>query len=172
MAEKKIRVAIVGAGVAGSLLANGLMQDPRYEVFCFEKVTKGDRSQAGTGLNVGPNAIKTLENFFPSVAESLRQVSIPWETWTVSHTTGEPIISFPLTEVADNPGIRLFWSELYQQMRAPVMDNIIFAIGLGVFVGGCGRALFLSAGHVFPQDAVGSRGIGDLSGFGQRLWAR
>lgn len=127
MAEKKIRVAIVGAGVAGSLLANGLMQDPRYEVFCFEKVTKGDRSQAGTGLNVGPNAIKTLENFFPSVAESLRQVSIPWETWTVSHTTGEPIISFPLTEVADNPGIRLFWSELYQQMRAPVMDNIIFA---------------------------------------------
>ncbi|MEM7791788.1 MAG: NAD(P)/FAD-dependent oxidoreductase [Verrucomicrobiota bacterium] len=127
MEEKPIRVAIVGAGIAGSLLAYGLSKDPRYEVFCFEKVEKEDRSFAGTGLNVGPNALKVLSLFFPDVAESLRAVSLPWEDWTVSAIDGEPIISFPISHVADNPGIRLFWSELYRLCREPMKDSIIFA---------------------------------------------
>ncbi|MEM9025484.1 MAG: FAD-dependent monooxygenase, partial [Verrucomicrobiota bacterium] len=107
MEEKRIRVAIIGAGVAGSLLAYGLDQDLRYEVYCFEKVPRDDRSFAGTGLNVGPNAIKVLSLFFPDVAESLKGVSIPWETITTSQVTGEPIINYPISEVADNPGLRL-----------------------------------------------------------------
>lgn len=127
MPDKPIRVAIVGAGVAGSLLAYGLEQDPRYEVYCFEKVPRDDRSFAGTGLNVGPNAIKVLSLYFPDVAESLKSVSIPWETITVSKVTGDPIISYPISDVADNPGVRLFWSELYNQARLPMQDKIIFA---------------------------------------------
>ncbi|MGB0373202.1 MAG: FAD-dependent oxidoreductase [Opitutales bacterium] len=127
MEEKPLRVAIVGAGVAGSLLAYGLEQDPRYEVYCFEKVPRDDRSFAGTGLNVGPNAIKVLSLFFPEVAESMKAASIPWETITVSDVTGKPIINYPISDVADNPGIRLFWSELYRQSRIPMEDRIIFA---------------------------------------------
>lgn len=127
MEDKPIRVAIVGAGVAGSLLAYGLDQDPRYEVYCFEKVPKGDRSFAGTGLNVGPNAVKVLSLFFPEVAESLKSASIPWETITVSKVTGEAIIDYPISDVADNPGVRLFWSELYRQARLPMEDRIIYA---------------------------------------------
>ena len=127
MQEKPLRVAIVGAGVAGSLLAYGLEKDPRYEVYCFEQVPKDDRSFAGTGLNVGPNAVKVLSLFFPDVAESLKSVSIPWEQITVSQVTGEAIIDYPISDVADNPGVRLFWSELYRQCRIPMEDRIIFA---------------------------------------------
>lgn len=127
MQEKPLRVAIVGAGVAGSLLAYGLDQDPRYEVYCFEQVPKDDRSFAGTGLNVGPNAVKVLSLYFPDVAESIKAASIPWESITVSDVTGKAIINYPISDVADNPGVRLFWSELYNQCRIPMEDRIIFA---------------------------------------------
>ena len=58
---KKIRVVIIGAGVAGAILARRLARLPQVELVCLEKVEPEDHSEAGTGLNVGPNAIKALQ---------------------------------------------------------------------------------------------------------------
>ena len=55
-----MKIAIVGAGVAGALLARRLAALPGVELLCLERVGPDDHSEAGTGLNVGPNAIKAL----------------------------------------------------------------------------------------------------------------
>ncbi|MBC2607920.1 FAD-dependent monooxygenase [Pelagicoccus albus] len=127
MSEKPLRVAIVGSGVAGSLLAYGLSNDPRFEVFCFEKVAADDYSLAGTGLNISPNSITTLRNFYPEVAEDLLESNLPWKEFNVSLVTGEPLISLNLLDVADDPGVRIRWADLYTHCRKPVMDRITFA---------------------------------------------
>lgn len=126
MTDKPLRVAIVGSGVAGSIFAYGLSKDPRFEVFCFEKVAADDYSLAGTGLNISPNSITTLRNFYPEIAEDLLQNNLPWREFNVSLITGEPLISFDLLDVADDPGVRIRWSDLYVHCRKPVMDRITF----------------------------------------------
>ena len=58
----RLKVAIVGCGVAGSVLAYSLSRMQGVEVVCYEKASLEDHSEAGTGLNVGPNAIKVLQH--------------------------------------------------------------------------------------------------------------
>ncbi|RYY96568.1 MAG: FAD-dependent monooxygenase, partial [Comamonadaceae bacterium] len=55
-----MKIVIIGAGVAGAVLARGLATVPGIELLCLERVQPGDHAEAGTGLNVGPNAIKAL----------------------------------------------------------------------------------------------------------------
>jgi flavin-dependent dehydrogenase len=47
---QKLKVVILGAGVAGSILAHRLSTLPQLEVTCFEKVSAGEHSESGTGL--------------------------------------------------------------------------------------------------------------------------
>ena len=65
MARKPPRIVVVGAGVAGSLVASGLTGRDDVEVICLEKVDSADQADAGTGLNIGPNAIKSLTSVMP-----------------------------------------------------------------------------------------------------------
>ncbi len=50
-----MRIVIVGAGIAGCIMARGLAKLPGAEVICLERVTQDDHSESGTGLNIGPN---------------------------------------------------------------------------------------------------------------------
>lgn len=115
---KKFKIMIIGAGVAGAILARRLSRIPQFEVCCLEKVSADDHSEAGTGLNVGPNAIKALLHTDPALAEAVLAASLPWASWRVSLTDGRCLFDLPLAQVADNPGIRIRWSELYRVLRA------------------------------------------------------
>lgn len=128
MTEPKIRIVIVGSGVAGSLLCAGLRNDERFEIICLEKAASDQYAGSGTGLNVGPNAIKTLQHFFPDIAESVLKASLPWKKWHVCLTNGQVLLDFPISDVADNPGIRIRWAELYRQLRLPVIDFVKFNV--------------------------------------------
>ena len=55
-----MRIVIVGAGVAGCIMARTLAQLPGAEVICLERVARDDHSESGTGLNIGPNAVQAL----------------------------------------------------------------------------------------------------------------
>jgi len=35
---RKKRVVVVGAGIAGSLIATGLMDHPKFDIVCLERV--------------------------------------------------------------------------------------------------------------------------------------
>lgn len=115
---KKIRVVIIGAGVAGAILARRLAHLPQIELHCLEKVQPEDHSEAGTGLNVGPNAIKALQQCDAELAGHVRAQSLPWNSWRTSLADGTVLSDLPLKTVADNAGIRIRWSELYDVLRA------------------------------------------------------
>ena len=118
--REKARIVVAGAGVAGAIVARGLAGIVGVEVLCLERAAAGDQSEAGTGLNVGPNAIKALASHMPDLACTVTAASLPWRRWTVDLTDGRRLFDLDLLDVADNPGIRIRWAELYRLLREGV----------------------------------------------------
>jgi salicylate hydroxylase len=112
-----MRIVIVGAGVAGCVMARQLSKLAGVEVICLERVTPDDHSESGTGLNIGPNAVKSLRAIDPDLEQQITRASFPWTHWRISLTDGRVLFDLPLTEVAENPGWRIRWSELYRVLR-------------------------------------------------------
>lgn len=121
-----LRIAVVGSGVAGSLIAKALSTRDDVVLTCFERVASTDQSDSGTGLNIGPNGIKALASLDAAFASRIAEISAPWRRWTVSLADGSPIFDLDLATVADNPGIRIRWSSLYGFLRGLVADRLRF----------------------------------------------
>jgi salicylate hydroxylase len=112
-----MRIVIVGAGVAGCVMARRLSRLEGVEVSCLERVLSDDHSEAGTGLNIGPNAVKALNLIDPELAAGISEASFIWRNWRISLTDGTVLFDLPLANVADGPGWRIRWSELYRVLR-------------------------------------------------------
>jgi len=121
-----MRIAIVGAGVAGCVMARRLALLDGVEVICLERVVRDDHSEAGTGLNIGPNAVKALTAIDPELAESITRASYPWRNWRISLTDGAVLFDLPLARVAEGPGWRIRWSELYRVLREAAGSSISY----------------------------------------------
>ncbi len=132
--SRRPRIAIVGAGVAGAIAARGLAALGTVDVTCFERAGESDHSEAGTGLNVGPNAVTALRAHLPDLARTVVAASIPWRRWTVDLTDGTRLFDLDLADVADDFGFRIRWAELYRILR----DGV--AIRYGAEVEGATRA--------------------------------
>ncbi|HEV7718853.1 MAG TPA: NAD(P)/FAD-dependent oxidoreductase [Arsenicitalea sp.] len=130
MPSPKPRILVVGAGIAGSLITAGLAGRSDVDVICVERSPKGSQMDEGTGLNLGPNAIKALRACLPEWAERLVANSLPWKRWTIGLTDGRPLMDLALDTVADNPGIRIRWAELYALLRRQMENNIRFGTQL------------------------------------------
>jgi salicylate hydroxylase len=115
-----MRIGIIGTGVAGSLLAEALLGAPGIDVTAYERVAPDDHAEAGTGLNVGPNALKALRLHMPARHAALRAASLEWRRWFVDLTDGTRLLDLDLLDVAEEPGMRIRWSELYRLLREPV----------------------------------------------------
>ncbi|WP_271022870.1 FAD-dependent monooxygenase [Rhizobium sp. RCAM05973] len=124
------RIVVAGAGIAGSLIASGLAERADIELICLERVGATEHMDAGTGLNIGPNAIKALRDAMPERAEAIVANSLPWENWSISLTNGRVLMDLPLHSVADNPGIRIRWAELYALLRKPLAAVIRYSAEL------------------------------------------
>jgi salicylate hydroxylase len=117
-----MRIVVVGAGVAGGVIARGLRDLAGVELTLIEQVAPGDHASAGNGLNIGPNALLALDRVLPALAAELRAASLPWMRWHAALIDGTPLYEIPLLEVAAGPGVRTRWSELYRIAREPVAD--------------------------------------------------
>ena len=122
------RIVVAGAGVAGAIVARGLAGIEGVEVICLERAAAGDQREAGTGLNVGPNALKALGAHMPDLARTVVAASLPWRRWTVDLTDGRRLFDLDLMDVADNHGIRIRWAELYRLLR----DGVAIRYGQAV----------------------------------------
>src|SRR3569832_1948623 len=112
-----MRIVIVGAGVAGCVMARKLSRLDGVEVICLERVAPDDHSEAGTGLNIGPNAVKALTLSDPELAEAITDASFAWKNWRSSLTDGTELFNLNLKDVAAHHGWRIRWSELYRVLR-------------------------------------------------------
>ena len=65
----------------------------------------------------GPNAVKALGWWTRSSRKAITPASYPWQHWRISLTNGTVLFDLPLTKVADGPGWRIRWSELYRVLR-------------------------------------------------------
>jgi salicylate hydroxylase len=119
-----MKVVFVGAGVASCIVARALAGMAGVDVLCLEQVMKGDHSESGTGLNIGPNAIKALHLHDPQLHDAVLARSFPWKSWKVWLADGTPVFQLPLAEVADNVGVRIRWSELYSVLRGDIAGVI------------------------------------------------
>ena len=126
-----MRIVIVGAGVAGCVMARKLSRLRGVEVVCLERVQRDDHSEAGTGLNIGPNAVKALTSVDPELADLITQASFPWRHWLISLTDGTVLFDQPLADVADGPGWRIRWSGLYHVLREAA-DTSVLPISVSV----------------------------------------
>jgi salicylate hydroxylase len=131
-----MRIVIIGAGIAGSVMARRLSRLRGAEVTCLERVTRDDHSEAGTGLNVGPNAVKALKLADPELARAITQASLPWASWRISLTDGTELFNLTLAEVAESAGWRIRWSELYRVLREAAGPSVHY----GCEITGVGRA--------------------------------
>ncbi len=126
IANRQQRIVIAGAGIAGAILTFALRSDSEREILCFERSLLGEQEGTGTGLNIGPNAIKALRAYHPDIAARLEQHGLPWREWRIAQTDGRELMRLDLRSIADNDGLRLRWSELYRLLREPVGDRIQF----------------------------------------------
>jgi salicylate hydroxylase len=114
-----MRIGVIGTGVAGSLfVAAALKTHPEAEIVAFDKIASGARDEAGTGLNIGPNALKALRLYGGIALDDLLSVSLPWKRWEIVLTNGTRLIDLDMTQIAGEPGIRIRWADLYAVMRA------------------------------------------------------
>ena len=137
-----MKIVVIGAGVAGCIVARGLSTCPELEVICLEKVDASDHSESGTGLNVGPNAIKALRRHSAVLHDAVLARSYLWKSWRISLTDGTLLFDLPLSRVADNDGIRIRWSELYAALRGAAAGLIHYGAQvsrLGYMEGGADR---------------------------------
>ncbi|MDB5531313.1 MAG: FAD-dependent monooxygenase [Devosia sp.] len=148
----KPKIVVVGAGIAGSLAVSGLAERSDIELICLERAAETGQIDAGTGLNIGPNAIKALAAIMPERARTLIDNSLPWKQWTVELTDGTPLMNLDLGTVADNAGIRIRWAELYALLRRPIARHIRFGTELTSISHG-DEGLFVDV-----QDASGAPG--------------
>ena len=112
-----MRVVIIGGGVAGSIMARNLSRLAGMELHCLERVAQDDQTEAGTGLNVCPNAAKATHAVDPDLYDIITRASLPWTHWRVSLTNGQELFNLPMREVADYSGWRIRWSDLYTLLR-------------------------------------------------------
>ena len=114
-----MRVGVIGTGVAGSLfIAAAQKKSGNIVVEGFDQVRSGERSESGTGLNIGPNAVTSLRLHGGIALEALRAASLPWRRWLIQLTDGTPLIDLDLLTVAKDTGIRIRWADLYAVLRS------------------------------------------------------
>lgn len=114
-----MRIGVIGTGVAGSLFAATLMRNsPAVSVHAFDRISDNGRDEAGTGLNIGPNAVKTLRRSGSRELRELLRVSLPWRRWLIALTDGTKLVELDLQDVAEEPGLRIRWSYLYHVLRS------------------------------------------------------
>jgi salicylate hydroxylase len=71
MDNERIRIAIIGGGLAGATAANALLRIPRIDVHVFESAPQFSERGAAVGLSV--NAQRALEQILPSYKNMLEK---------------------------------------------------------------------------------------------------
>jgi len=73
MASDQLDIAIVGGGIAGLMLALGLVKHKHVKVTIYEAAAKF--GEIGAGLSFGPNARKAMSHISPEAAKGYEEIA-------------------------------------------------------------------------------------------------
>ena len=130
VSRNRMKIGVIGTGVAGSLFVDAARDIRGVAVQAFDRIPPNDRDNAGTGLNIGPNALKALRLQGGPCLDALRAVSLPWRRWLIALTDGTPLIDLDLLDIAEEPGLRIKWAHLYRVLRATSAPSTIYGRSL------------------------------------------
>lgn len=125
-----MRIVIVGAGVAGSIMARALGMQAGLEVTCLEQGAPADHAASSVGLALGPNAIKALHLRDPLQASAIGEAGLPWDRWRMSLCSGEVLADLPLACVADHGGVRILRAALHRVLRRAAGGSVRYGCRL------------------------------------------
>lgn len=119
---KKYKIAIIGAGFAGAILARQLYKYTNAEIHIFDKCKNIGDSDTGTGLNLNPNAMSTLASLDLELEQSMRAHGLPRSRMRAETMSGgiiydELIANGSKEGLALNPGLRIRWKDAYSVIR-------------------------------------------------------
>src|SRR3954464_15494897 len=122
-----MKIGVIGTGVAGSLFVAAVKHHiAAVDLVAFDRIAPGERDEAGTGLNIGPNALKALRLKGGLCLDALKAASLPWRRWQIALTNGSKLVDLDLLDVAEEAGLRIRWADLYAVLREGSAERTIF----------------------------------------------
>ncbi len=114
-----MRIVIVGAGVAGCIMARTLARVPGSR----GDVSRARRAGRSFGIRHGPQyraecCAGAASPRRHALCDAITDASLPWRNWKISLMDGTALFDLPLSKVANNDGWRIRWSELYRVLRS------------------------------------------------------
>jgi 2-polyprenyl-6-methoxyphenol hydroxylase-like FAD-dependent oxidoreductase len=113
-----MRIGVIGTGVAGSLLTEQLAAAPGIIVEAFDHRDPG--AAAGTGLNLGPNAMRALRLHLPARHAAIRVAFVRDFSLSASDTMSPPCDPIAGTRAKAGPDflakLRRTYTDIYDRL--------------------------------------------------------
>ena len=161
---KTVSITIIGGGLGGLATAAALLRRG-FSVRVFE------RAQAlkpiGAGLTLSPNGLNSLHAIEPKVVDALKRAGSEVHSLTMKRSTGETIISKPvsLTEQFGQPMLNIQWSRLQSALAAALPPDVIHlnhrCVTIEQYKNGV-KAVFENGKSVESDLLIGADGINSI----------
>lgn len=129
--QKQIRIAIIGGGIGGASLANGLMRIPNIHIDVYEAGPTFSERGAAVGLSV--NAIRALQHILPQREDARKLLAaaggVPMNSTRImlgSGTQAGAMIA-DLVSTVDDRGIVVHRGSLLRELLAPIPPRLLHA---------------------------------------------
>lgn len=119
-----LNISIVGGGIAGLATAIALLKHGfNVQVYEWAQALRS----IGAGLTLTPNGLNSLDAIQPGIVELLKQAGSHLNTLTLKRSTGETIVSKPITVMQQygQPMLNIQWSRLQAILASALPPDVI-----------------------------------------------
>ncbi|KAI1147678.1 salicylate hydroxylase [Nemania diffusa] len=124
MENKKIRIAIIGGGLAGATAANALFRLPHFDVHVFESAPEFSERGAAVGLSI--NAQRALNEILPDYKNMLEKAgAVRMNSSRIILGSGKDAGTLIATFGERHPGMCVHRASLLRELLAPLPHEIL-----------------------------------------------
>ncbi|KAG9255696.1 salicylate hydroxylase [Emericellopsis atlantica] len=123
---RRLRVGIIGGGLAGAGVANALIQSPHLDVHVFESAP--EFSERGAAIGLSANAQLALKEITPSAEDLMKKAGgVPMNSSRIMVGSGEQAgtLILDLAGTGMDPGIIFRRASLLRELLAPLPQDVL-----------------------------------------------